>query len=88
MKVLSNGKVGIGTTTPKYSLLDIGKAGTAGGLTIYNSALTNPLLFKLYSNGDYGYLNFGGVSAKGITINKFEIMKPTLNDIFIEKVGE
>lgn len=25
---------------------------------------------------------------KGITINKFEIMKPTLNDIFIEKVSE
>ena len=25
---------------------------------------------------------------KGMTINKFEIMKPTLNDIFIEKVGE
>lgn len=25
---------------------------------------------------------------KGITVNKFEIMKPTLNDIFIEKVGE
>lgn len=25
---------------------------------------------------------------KGISINKFEIMKPTLNDIFIEKVGE
>ena len=24
---------------------------------------------------------------KGITVNKFEIMKPTLNDIFIEKVG-
>ena len=70
VKVLSNGKVGIGTTTPKYSLLDIGKTGTSGGLTIYNSALTNPLLFKLYSNGDYGYLNFGGVSSKGITINK------------------
>ena len=70
LKVLSNGKVGIGTTTPKYSLLDIGKTGTSGGLTIYNSALTNPLLFKLYSNGDYGYLNFGGVSSKGITINK------------------
>ncbi|WP_322933565.1 tail fiber domain-containing protein [Bacteroides sp. CG01] len=70
LKVLSNGKVGIGTTTPKYSLLDIGKAGTAGGLTIYNSALTNPLLFKLYSNGDYGYLNFGGVAKSGITINK------------------
>ncbi|GFZ40545.1 tail fiber domain-containing protein [Bacteroides nordii] len=70
LKVLSNGKVGIGTTTPKYSLLDIGKAGTAGGLTIYNSALTNPLLFKLYSNGDYGYLNFGGIAKHGITINK------------------
>ena len=70
LKVLSNGKVGIGTTTPKYSLLDIGKAGTAGGLTIYNSALSNPLLFKLYSNGDYGYLNFGGVAKHGITINK------------------
>ena len=70
LKVLSNGKVGIGTTTPKYSLLDIGKTGTAGGLTIYNSALTNPLLFKLYSNGDYGYLNFGGVAKHGITINK------------------
>ena len=26
--------------------------------------------------------------VKGITINKFEIMKPTLNDIFKEKVGE
>ena len=24
----------------------------------------------------------------GIIINKFEIKKPTLNDIFIEKVGE
>lgn len=70
LKVLSNGKVGIGTTTPKYSLLDIGKAGTAGGLTIYNSALSNPLLFKLYSNGDYGYLNFGGIAKHGITINK------------------
>ena len=24
----------------------------------------------------------------GVNIEKFEIMKPTLNDIFIEKVGE
>lgn len=70
LKVLSNGKVGIGTTTPKYGLLDIGKIGTGGGLTIYNSTLTNPLLFKLYSNGDYGYLNFGGVAKQGLTINK------------------
>ena len=26
--------------------------------------------------------------SQGIKVNKFEIMKPTLNDIFIEKVGE
>ena len=25
--------------------------------------------------------------AKGVKVDKFEIMKPTLNDIFIEKVG-
>ena len=28
------------------------------------------------------------VVSNGIEVNKFEIMKPTLNDIFIEKVGE
>lgn len=28
------------------------------------------------------------VVSSGIEVNKFEIMKPTLNDIFIEKVGE
>ena len=28
------------------------------------------------------------VISNGIKVNKFEIMKPTLNDIFIEKVGE
>ena len=28
------------------------------------------------------------IVSEGIKINKFEIMKPTLNDIFIEKVGE
>lgn len=28
------------------------------------------------------------VVSKGISVNKFEIKKPTLNDIFIEKVGE
>ena len=28
------------------------------------------------------------VVSQGIKVNKFEIMKPTLNDIFIEKVGE
>ena len=28
------------------------------------------------------------VISNGIKVNKFDIMKPTLNDIFIEKVGE
>ena len=28
------------------------------------------------------------IVSAGITVNKFEILKPTLNDIFIEKVGE
>ena len=28
------------------------------------------------------------IVSEGVTLNKFEIMKPTLNDIFIEKVGE
>ena len=28
------------------------------------------------------------IVSEGIKVNKFEIMKPTLNDIFIEKVGE
>ena len=70
VKVLSNGKVGIGTNNPKYGLLDIGKTGVNNGLAIYDSSLTNTLPLKLYSNGDYGYLNFGGVAKQGITINK------------------
>ena len=70
VKVLSNGKVGIGTNNPKYGLLDIGKTGVNNGLAIYDSSLTNTLPLKLYSNGDYGYLNFGGVAKHGITICK------------------
>ena len=70
VKVLSNGKVGIGTNNPEYGLLDIGKTGVNNGLAIYDSSLTNTLPLKLYSNGDYGYLNFGGVAKHGITICK------------------
>ena len=68
--MLSNGKVGIGTNTPKYGLLDIGKTGVSNGLAIYDSSLTNPVPLRLYSDGDYGYLNFGGIAKQGIIINK------------------
>ena len=37
---------------------------------------------------DIAHKLLNNVVSKGIEINKFEIMKPTLNDIFIEKVGE
>lgn len=43
-------------------------------IKITNEELAHKLLNKLVS--------------EGIKVNKFEIMKPTLNDIFIEKVGE
>lgn len=70
LKVLSNGKVGIGTNTPTYGSLEIGKSGINNGLAIYDSSLTDALPLKLYSNGNYGYLNFGGVAKQGIIINK------------------
>ena len=40
------------------------------------------------SNEEKAYELLRKLVAEGITINKFEIKKPTLNDIFIEKVGE
>ena len=43
-------------------------------IMINNEKIANKLLKRIVS--------------EGISINKFEIMKPTLNDIFIEKVGE
>ena len=43
-------------------------------IMINNEEIANKLLKRIVS--------------EGISINKFEIMKPTLNDIFIEKVGE
>lgn len=69
LKVLSNGKVGIGTDNPQYGLLEIGKSGVNNGLAIYDSLLTTPPL-RLYSSGDLGFLNFNGESEKGITIKK------------------
>ena len=36
LKVLSNGKVGIGTTNPQYGFLEIGKSGVNNGLGYLN----------------------------------------------------
>ena len=62
LKVLSNGKVGIGTTNPQYGFLEIGKSGVNNGLAIYDSSLFTPPL-KLYTSGEGGYLNFDGIPA-------------------------
>ena len=43
-------------------------------IKIENESVAQELLNELVKNG--------------ITVNKFEIKKPTLNDIFIEKVGK
>lgn len=67
VKVLPNGKVGIGTNDPQYGALEIGKSGVDGGLSIYDNSLTT-LPLRLYSQGEYGYLNFGGTVWKGIAI--------------------
>ncbi len=40
------------------------------------------------SNEEKAHKLLSKLVEEGITINKFEIKKPTLNDIFIEKVGE
>lgn len=64
VKVLSNGKVGIGTNNPQYGLLEIGRSGVNNGLAIYDSSTILPPL-KLYTSGNYGYLNFG-VQEKGL----------------------
>lgn len=58
LKVLSNGKVGIGTNNPQYGSIEIGKSGVNNGLAIYNSSANLPPL-KFYTLGNYGYLNFG-----------------------------
>lgn len=58
LKVLSNGKVGIGTDNPQYGSIEIGKSGVNSGLAIYNSSANLPPL-KFYTLGNYGYLNFG-----------------------------
>lgn len=69
VKVLSNGKVGIGTNNPKYGFLEIGKSGVNNGLAIYDS-LSSKSPFQIYSLGDYTYFNYGGLREKGFRIRK------------------
>ena len=56
------------------------------GLTIYNSK-DNDYILNI-TNEENGYKLFDLLSKNHIKVGKFEIMKPSLHDIFIEKVGE
>jgi len=56
------------------------------GLEIYNSK-DNEYEIKI-SNEEEGYKLFDLLAKNNIKVLKFEIKKPSLNDIFIEKVGE
>ena len=47
-----------------------------------------PNLIKSFNGDNFGDKLLNKLVADGINIDKFEIKKPTLNDIFIEKVGE
>ena len=55
------------------------------GLEIVNSK-NNEYEIKI-SNEEDGYKLFKELSKNNIKVLKFEIKKPSLNDIFIEKVG-
>lgn len=55
------------------------------GLEIINSK-NNEYEIKIKSEED-GYKLFNELSKNNIKVLKFEIKKPSLNDIFIEKVG-
>ena len=46
----------------------------------------NEYVIKI-TNAEEAHKLLNKIVQNGITVNKFEIMKPTLNDIFIEKVG-
>lgn len=56
------------------------------GLEIYNSK-DNDYILKISGEED-GYHLFDLLAKNHIKVGKFEIMKPSLHDIFIEKVGE
>lgn len=54
-------------------------------LEIENS-IDNSYVIKI-NDEEYGYKLLDKVVSSGVKVNKFELEKPTLNDIFIEKVG-
>lgn len=56
------------------------------GLEVENEK-NNDYVIKL-DNEEKAHELLDKIVSAGITVNKFEILKPTLNDIFIEKVGE
>ena len=56
------------------------------GLEIENETNNNYVLKIIDEEKAHKLLN--KLITEGIQVDKFEIKKPTLNDIFIEKVGE
>ena len=56
------------------------------GLEIYNSK-DNDYIINISGEED-GYKLINKLIENKVKVEKFEIMKPSLNDIFIEKVGE
>ncbi len=58
----------------------------SNGLEIEN-AVDNRYIIKI-NNEDKARELLTSIVSKGIKVSTFEIMKPTLNDIFVEKVGE
>lgn len=62
VKVIPNGKVGIGTNNPQYGLLEIGKSGMNNGLAIYDNVSNLPAL-RFYTSGKYAFLNFGTITS-------------------------
>ena len=56
------------------------------GLEIYNSK-DNDYIVKI-NNEEDGYNLFNLLAKNNVKVEKFEIMKPSLHDIFIEKVGD
>ena len=56
------------------------------GLEIENEANNNYIIKLTDEEKAHELLN--KLITSGVKVDKFEIKKPTLNDIFIEKVGE
>ena len=51
------------------------------------NTIDNKYVLKI-DNEEKAHILLSEIVKDGVLVNKFEIMKPTLNDIFVEKVGE